>query len=347
MKPIRLLHATLVAAAVLTTACAPRESIAQSLTTEFPRDGWVSWDVPAVENAPAWCCYYYEDRNDPRPGRCALDGKSYGYGMRDDAARTDTMRIYAKFADGEVQRVRSLAPTCEATADTPIRHLGPRGAGSSVAWLRGIMTSTARSDDNGNAGHPRGPARDAFAALAVHRGDEALATLRDQAQSAASRGQRKQAVFWLGQVRGEPGVDILQPILLGDADANIREHAAFAVAQSKSQRASALLIRQGEQDTSAKVRGQAWFWLAHSKAPDADAALHAAVRRDPDMKVRQKAVFALSQLPGTRAVNALTALAEDRALDRELRKKAVFWLGQSKAPEAMAYLEKTLVGSAQ
>ncbi|MDX2221043.1 MAG: HEAT repeat domain-containing protein [Burkholderiales bacterium] len=347
MKPFRLLHAGLIAATVLTTACAPRESIAQSLTTEFPRDGWISWDVPAVENAPAWCCYHYEDKNDPRPGRCALDGKSYGYGMRDDAARTDTLRIYAKFANGEVQRVRSLAPTCEATADTPIRHLGPRSADGSVAWLRGVVTATARSDDDGQSGHPRGPARDAFAALAVHRGDGALAVLRDQAQSAANRGQRRQAVFWLGQVRGEPGVDILQPIMLGDADANIREHAAFAVALSKSPRASALLIRQGEQDTSAKVRGQAWFWLAHSKSADAEAALQSAVRRDPDSKVRQKAVFALSQLPGTRAVNALAALAEDRTLDRELRKKAVFWLGQSKAPEAMAYLEKTLLRVAQ
>ena len=24
---------------------------------ELPRDGWVSWEVAAVDRAPAWCCW--------------------------------------------------------------------------------------------------------------------------------------------------------------------------------------------------------------------------------------------------------------------------------------------------
>lgn len=347
MKAQNLIKSVLMAGCLVAAACSSDRSIAAGLDADLPKDGWVSWDVAAVDNAPAWCCYTDGRHDNAGPGRCELDGKSYGYGMRPGEPVTDTMRIYAKFADGQVERVRSLAPSCEAAANSPIRHLGARGTDDSVTWLRGVMQRTARQDDDGRKGHPRGPARDALAALAVHRGERALATLRDEAQSAASRDQRRQAVFWLGQVRGEPGIDILQPILFSDADATIREHAAFAVAQSKSPRASALLIRQGERDADGKVRSQAWFWLAQSKSADAEAALLAAVRRDPDAKVRQKAVFALSQLPGARGVNALSSLAEDRGLDQALRKKALFWLGQSKAPEATAYLEKMLLGAAQ
>ena len=28
-----------------------------SATLVRPRDGWVSWEVPAVDGAPSWCCF--------------------------------------------------------------------------------------------------------------------------------------------------------------------------------------------------------------------------------------------------------------------------------------------------
>jgi len=58
--------------------------------------------------------------------------------------------------------------------------------------------------------------------------------------------------------------------------------------------------------------------------------------------VREQAIFALSRLPGDRASRALITAAEDRALPREIRKRAVFWLSQSNSDAAQAYLEKVL-----
>ena len=69
------------------------------------------------------------------------------------------------------------------------------------------------------------------------------------------------------------------------------------------------------------------------------------MRKDPDKKVRHQAIFALSQLPPPRAVNALTAVAEDRSLDRNDRKQAVSWLGQNGSDAAMAYIDRVLTSS--
>jgi HEAT repeat protein len=91
-----------------------------------------------------------------------------------------------------------------------------------------------------------------------------------------------------------------------------------------------------------EVRAKAWFWLAQTGAAESEQAIGAALRKDADDNVREQAIFALSRLPDERATRALIAAAEDRALSREQRKRAVFWLSQSEADAAQAYLEKVL-----
>ena len=71
-------------------------------------------------------------------------------------------------------------------------------------------------------------------------------------------------------------------------------------------------------------------------------ALLRAMAEDPDRKVREEAVFALSQLPGERAVDALLAVVEDRQLDLERRKNALFWLVQSESDRAFTSVERLL-----
>jgi HEAT repeat protein len=119
------------------------------------------------------------------------------------------------------------------------------------------------------------------------------------------------------------------------------------LSQSKATRVAPDLIRLGNTDKAGDVRAEAWFWLAHTGDARAEQAIGAAVREDEDEKVREKAVFALSQLPDERAPKALIAVAEDRGLSREQRKRAVFWLSQSESDSAQAYLEKVLTVSAR
>ena len=64
---------------------------------------------------------------------------------------------------------------------------------------------------------------------------------------------------------------------------------------------------------------------------------------DADLEVREQAVFALSQRPRDEGVPALISIARSNR-SPELRKKALFWLGQSEDPRALALFEELLKG---
>jgi len=57
--------------------------------------------------------------------------------------------------------------------------------------------------------------------------------------------------------------------------------------------------------------------------------------------VKRKAVFALSQLPKDEGVPLLIDVARNNS-NREVRKQAMFWLGQSKDPRAISFFEQVL-----
>jgi HEAT repeat protein len=76
-------------------------------------------------------------------------------------------------------------------------------------------------------------------------------------------------------------------------------------------------------------------------APDRFEALRSVVADDPDAEVKEKAVFALSQLPRERAVTELIRVARTSRIP-EVREKALFWLGQTKDPRALEYIEEIL-----
>lgn len=93
---------------------------------------------------------------------------------------------------------------------------------------------------------------------------------------------------------------------------------------------------------STDVRRSAVFWVGQAAAAAATAGLvevvgDAALNQD----VREAAVFALSQRPDDEGVPALLATARTDK-DAKIRKSAIFWLGQSEDPRALAYFEEVL-----
>jgi len=60
-----------------------------------------------------------------------------------------------------------------------------------------------------------------------------------------------------------------------------------------------------------------------------------------EREVRESAVFALSQRPKDEAVPALLQVART-SRDPALRKRAIFWLGQTDDARALAYFEDVL-----
>jgi len=306
----------------------------------LPRDGWASWQVDAVEDAPAWCCWKdWQSRHDVTTP-CQLDEDRGSVGNRDDAT-TDSVRVYARMSGGRIERLGALAASCPVETATPIRDLGSLATGlttdDSARWLVAFLK---RSD----AGATHDLQENALAALAMHRGDLAQHALADIARGASPAEIRKTAVFWLAMLRGAAGAEVATVVMFNDKDPELRQHAAFAVSRNESPRAVQDLIRLGNTDKNGEVRAQAWFWLAQTAAAEAEIAINAALRNDQDDHVREQAIFALSRLPDDRAVHALIKAAEDKSLPREQRKRAIFWLAQSESNGAQQYLEKVLEG---
>lgn len=93
---------------------------------------------------------------------------------------------------------------------------------------------------------------------------------------------------------------------------------------------------------SRDARKGAVFWLSQAAGDSATAGLSELVEDESgDRDVREHAVFALSQLDDDRGVPALIRAAKTNP-DPRIRRKAIFWLGQSEDPRALALFEELL-----
>ncbi len=92
------------------------------------------------------------------------------------------------------------------------------------------------------------------------------------------------------------------------------------------------------------VRKTAVFWLGQEAARAVAAELEGiATEGSDDLEVRKAAIFALSRRPADEGVPALIRIARTSP-DHELRRTAIFWLGQSDDPRAIDFFEEVLLG---
>jgi len=93
------------------------------------------------------------------------------------------------------------------------------------------------------------------------------------------------------------------------------------------------------------TRRAALFWVGQAAEQAATSGLaELADRSDVDREVQDAAVFALSQRPADEGVPALIHLARTHR-DPAVRRRAMFWLGQSGDPRALMFFEELLAGS--
>ena len=93
---------------------------------------------------------------------------------------------------------------------------------------------------------------------------------------------------------------------------------------------------------STENRKEAVFWLSQEAGDAATKGLTDLVEDEAeDREVREQAVFALSQLPADQGVPILIRVARSNK-DPQVRRKAIFWLGQSEDPRALALFEELL-----
>ena len=95
-------------------------------------------------------------------------------------------------------------------------------------------------------------------------------------------------------------------------------------------------------DLPEDTRRHAIFWLGQAAGAAAMRGLDSLANdRDGNLEIRKQAVFALSQRPAEEGVPALIHIARTSP-QGEVRKSALFWLGQSDDPRALALFEELL-----
>lgn len=89
-------------------------------------------------------------------------------------------------------------------------------------------------------------------------------------------------------------------------------------------------------------RKQAVFWVSQAASDSATTGLSSlAESQSEDDEIRKQAVFGLSQRPRDEGVPALIKVARSSG-SAEVRRSALFWLGQSEDPRALALFEEIL-----
>jgi HEAT repeat protein len=143
---------------------------------------------------------------------------------------------------------------------------------------------------------------------------------------------REQAVFWLSQVGSERAVSALDSILQSAADPEIQKKALFALSQISGARAGQILRDYAERsDAPEETREQAIFWLGQQHSAENAAFLRGLYEHMTSDDLREKVIFSLSQMGGAENARWLLDLAQNDREPVEMRKKALFWAGQTGA----------------
>ena len=219
----------------------------------------------------------------------------------------------------------------------------PEVRGNAVFWLSQVNSDRAVSALESILRTSRDAElqEKALFALSQQESPRALGILRTFAEREdAPEELRANAIFWLGQRSGGDNAEYLRTLYGRIRNAELREKILFSVSQSGDPASANWLlgIAKNEQEPI-DLRKNALFWAGQGKASITELVrLYADVR---DREMREQLVFVYSQRNEREALDKMMDIAR-RDPDPEIRKKALFWIGQSKDPRATQLIQDIL-----
>ena len=155
---------------------------------------------------------------------------------------------------------------------------------------------------------------------------------------------REQAIFWLGQRRSQENAEFLKGLYAklprGSRGDDWRQKVMFSLSQMRCcSNATWLLGLAFDSANSSEVRGHA-LWTA-GQAGVAGSELAAVYDRLTDAEVKEKLIWVMSESRDRVATDKLIDIARSDK-DLEMRKKALFWLGQKNDPRVRQILTEIL-----
>lgn len=149
----------------------------------------------------------------------------------------------------------------------------------------------------------------------------------------------------LGRVAPDDAVAfLLSPDVLRSADERGADRMVFAATLAAAESWPGLLRVARARELDPSPRKAAVFWLSQAAGDRATEGLTSIAGDDADeLEVRKQAVFALSLIRTDATIDALIEIARTNG-EPEIRKNAIFWLGQSGSQRALAFFEEVLRG---
>ena len=285
-----------------------------------------------------WTAYSF----DVRPG-VAVDAEAVG---------TNGDRTFvssASVGSGAPAETRNLGvfllhePGSNAIARVEVYNLERRHeySGYPVYWLGRANNQESLNllDDLIQSSQAAKIAEHAVMALALHDDPRVGPMLEKIVSSTTLDRSRGNAVFWLGQIGGEQ--TFLANLVRNERESvEVRKQGAFAIGVGKDNDALATLETLYSTVTPREVKRQIIF--AASINQNKDAAVNFLIKlagSDPDRELKKQALFWLGQKAGQRSLDALgEALNSDP--DTEVQKQAVFAISQRPRDEAVPLLIK-------
>ncbi len=218
-------------------------------------------------------------------------------------------------------------------ADVPVFWLGTASNDESLALVESMFAKT-------EAEHLK---TTLLFLASCHSGPRGYAFLKKIALGPDAVKVRESAVFWLGNFGDARSLADLKEIYGREKSAALKKQIVFAIQLSKTPEATAELIAIARSDADPEIRKSAVFWLGQKASAESVKALKDIVEaKDDAAGLKDQAVFAISQLPKDKSVPLLIDIAKTNG-SSSVRKKAIFWLGQTGDEAALKFFEDILL----
>jgi HEAT repeat protein len=208
-----------------------------------------------------------------------------------------------------------------------------------VFWLSQVNTPKALDaiQEILNSSNDRSVQENALFALSQQRSTRAGEILRAWATGDRPAALREKAIFHLSQQRDPANGAFLRELYPKLNDERLKRQVLFALSQRRSEGNEKWLMDIAlDEKEPVEVRKQALFFAGQMRgAPTAD--LIALYDRMTNRVMKEQLIYVYSQIRATDVVDKMMDIAKNEK-DIELRKKALFWLSQSKDPRVAKFL---------
>ncbi|HET7623356.1 MAG TPA: HEAT repeat domain-containing protein [Gemmatimonadaceae bacterium] len=166
--------------------------------------------------------------------------------------------------------------------------------------------------------------------------DESANILLGVARSDPSADVRGQAIFWLGQVPGDRSVALLDSVLRSSKDEELQRKAIFALSQHPGERAGQILRDLAtRKDVSEETRARVILALGQMRGSEGDVGyLRELFPTLESQRLKEQVLMSVAQSGSAENRRWLLDVATDSKQNVDVRKKALFWAGQSGMPIA-------------